>query len=146
MPVRAAAGIHGGTTMRWLRVSGAVWLVVITFLGALALPAAPARAGAAGLDPASAPAVFAPQGRVRTAALASGTALAWGANFINQLGFVSPFDYYTPQEVPSGAGIVAIAAGDAHSLALRYDGVVRSWGSNGSGQLGVGVATCGGAP
>jgi alpha-tubulin suppressor-like RCC1 family protein len=36
--------------------------------------------------------------------------------------------------------IVAIAAGDFHSLALRHDGVVLSWGQDSSGQLGNNVA------
>jgi uncharacterized repeat protein (TIGR01451 family) len=35
------------------------------------------------------------------------------------------------------AGVVAIGAGDIHSLAVRADGTVWAWGNNFSGQLGV---------
>jgi alpha-tubulin suppressor-like RCC1 family protein len=35
--------------------------------------------------------------------------------------------------------VVAIAAGGTHSLALRSDGTVWTWGYNGSGQLGDGT-------
>ena len=42
-----------------------------------------------------------------------------------------------------GAGVltsmVAIAAGETHSLALRSDGTVWAWGYNGYGQLGDGT-------
>jgi hypothetical protein len=37
-------------------------------------------------------------------------------------------------------GVVAIAVGGAHSMALRRDGTVWTWGYNGSGQLGSGSA------
>ena len=48
----------------------------------------------------------------------------------------------TPPIVPVGlSGIVAIAAGDYHSLALRTDGRVIAWGANvfGYGQTNVPV-------
>jgi len=38
-------------------------------------------------------------------------------------------------------GIVSVAAGNAHTIALRNDGTVWSWGSNGVGQLGDGSVT-----
>ena len=38
-------------------------------------------------------------------------------------------------------GVVAVAAGTDHSLALRNDGSVWAWGYNGSGQLGNGNTT-----
>jgi len=36
---------------------------------------------------------------------------------------------------------VAIAAGDSHTVALRYDGTVWTWGNNSNGQLGDGTNT-----
>ncbi len=37
--------------------------------------------------------------------------------------------------------MTAIAAGASHSVALRTDGSLRVWGSNGHGQLGDGTVT-----
>ncbi|MBL0037972.1 MAG: hypothetical protein IPP36_04260 [Nitrosomonadales bacterium] len=38
-------------------------------------------------------------------------------------------------------GIIAIAAGDLHTVALKNDGTVWAWGHNSSGQLGIGTTT-----
>ena len=35
---------------------------------------------------------------------------------------------------PAGDGFVAIAAGGSHTLALRGDGTIASWGSDGAGK------------
>ena len=40
----------------------------------------------------------------------------------------------------SGSGVVAIAAGGSHSLALKSSGAVLAWGHDSSGQLGDGAA------
>ena len=39
------------------------------------------------------------------------------------------------------AGIAAVAVGADHSLALKYDGTVWTWGSNEAGELGDGSNT-----
>ncbi|NOY81102.1 MAG: hypothetical protein GXP31_08870, partial [Kiritimatiellaeota bacterium] len=44
----------------------------------------------------------------------------------------------TPVRVMN-SGVVAVAAGYAHSLALKEDGSVWAWGANGNGQLGDGT-------
>ncbi len=44
-----------------------------------------------------------------------------------------------PAEIAGLGGVTAIAAGAAHSCALRSDGSVWCWGGNQSGQLGDGV-------
>ena len=36
-------------------------------------------------------------------------------------------------------GITALAAGDAHTVALRQNGTLWAWGYNGQGQLGDGT-------
>ncbi len=49
--------------------------------------------------------------------------LAWGSN------------YYGETNVPSGlSGVVALAAGDNHSLGLKNDGTVVTWGDNEYGE------------
>ena len=47
-------------------------------------------------------------------------------------------DAFQAVQVPSLEGIVSVAAGEVHCLALRADGAVYSWGRNDSGQLGLG--------
>jgi alpha-tubulin suppressor-like RCC1 family protein len=46
----------------------------------------------------------------------------------------------TPVQVSKLSGVVAVAGGDQHALALLEDGSVWAWGVNGKGQLGDGKA------
>jgi hypothetical protein len=69
---------------------------------------------------------------------ASGEVWAVGANTNGQSG--SPEtgrSLSVPAQVPGLADVVAIAAGAAHSFALKRDGTVWAWGLNSSGQLGI---------
>jgi alpha-tubulin suppressor-like RCC1 family protein len=47
-------------------------------------------------------------------------------------------DSFQAVQIPSLEGVVSVAAGNVHCLALRADGSVFSWGRNDSGQLGLG--------
>lgn len=68
-----------------------------------------------------------------------GTVWAWGNNEYGQLGAVTAqVDNPIPVQVSNLQNIIAIAAGDYHSLALGSDGRVWSWGRNNKGQLGDG--------
>ena len=82
-------------------------------------------------------------GAGHTLALKSdGTVLSWGGNGSGQLGDGSLSPHLIPSPVPglgSGSGVIAVAAGLSHSLALTSDGTVLSWGANASGQLGDGT-------
>nr|WP_230514440.1 Ig-like domain repeat protein [Salinispora arenicola] len=73
----------------------------------------------------------------------TGTMLAWGENFIGQLGDGTTTRRSTPVAVdlPTGTTITAMAAGDRHSLALTSAGTVLAWGDNSAGQLGDGTTT-----
>ncbi len=75
-----------------------------------------------------------------------GTVAAWGYNSYGQLGNNSTTNSSVPVSVTSsgvlaGRTVVAIAAGDAHSLALCSDGTVAAWGNNIRNQLGNNSAT-----
>ncbi|MFH1004742.1 MAG: T9SS type A sorting domain-containing protein [Bacteroidota bacterium] len=82
-----------------------------------------------------------------------GTVWSWGANGSGQLGngttnTTGCYCESTPVQVigPGGIGfltdITAIAGGIySHSLAVKSDGTVWTWGANGSGQLGNGTTT-----
>ena len=72
---------------------------------------------------------------------ADGTVAAWGRNTYGQLGNNSTTGSSVPVTVTTtgalaGKTVIALAAGDTHSLALCSDGTVAAWGSNGYGQLG----------
>jgi alpha-tubulin suppressor-like RCC1 family protein len=65
--------------------------------------------------------------------------VAWGYNFYGQVGDgTSGNNRTTPTQV-SGltSGVVGVAGGVYHSLAVKTDGSVVAWGSNSSGQMGI---------
>ncbi|MFF5206379.1 RCC1 domain-containing protein [Streptosporangium sp. NPDC000396] len=75
------------------------------------------------------------------ALLSNGTIEAWGRNDEGQLGDGATLpdgNNLTPGTVVNLSDITAVAAGIAHSLALRNDGTVWAWGRDDSGQLGNG--------
>jgi alpha-tubulin suppressor-like RCC1 family protein len=74
-----------------------------------------------------------------------GTVWAWGHNLEGRLGDGTRADRHTPVQVtgPGGKGVldgvVAVAAGVKHSVALKADGTVWCWGDNLYGELGDGT-------
>lgn len=70
---------------------------------------------------------------------------ARGLNDHGQLGDGSPSSYTYRQSFGPvtglSSGVVDLAAGKHHYLAVLSDGTVRAWGANGSGQLGDGSTT-----
>ena len=86
-------------------------------------------------------------GRYHSLALKSdGTVWAWGGNNKGQLGdgTTSATGCYcknSPVKVSNLTGVIAIAAGDYFSLAVKSDGSVWAWGVNDFGQLGNGTHT-----
>lgn len=66
--------------------------------------------------------------------------LAWGNNAAGQLGDGSLQDRWVPVRIYGTLNsLVAIEGGFGHTLALRQDGSVWSWGANNKGQLGDGT-------
>jgi alpha-tubulin suppressor-like RCC1 family protein len=81
-------------------------------------------------------------GRNHSLALCSdGTVAAWGLNANGQIGSNGGSQSTVPVLV-SDLGVlatkrvIALAAGETHSLALCSDGTIAAWGSNANGQLG----------
>jgi alpha-tubulin suppressor-like RCC1 family protein len=70
-----------------------------------------------------------------------GVVYMWGRNSLGQLGLGDHgggTDRLVPTLVDGVNGVVAVAAGFYHSLALSFDGTVMACGDNDSGQLGLG--------
>jgi len=73
---------------------------------------------------------------------ADGTVWGWGNNTSGQIGNgtnISP--QLTPVQATNLVDVVAISAGQYHSLALKADGTVWAWGTNNCGQLGDNTIT-----
>ena len=77
------------------------------------------------------------------ALLADGRVFAWGYNAEGAIGTGDFVNAMTPTNVAGGwtGRIVALGAGDRHSLAVAGAGAVWAWGLNDSMQLGDGTAT-----
>jgi alpha-tubulin suppressor-like RCC1 family protein len=69
-----------------------------------------------------------------------GTVWVWGRNGYGNLGLGTQDEdaHPTPTRVPGLEGVVDLANGRDHLLALHQDGTVSAWGLNASGQLGDG--------
>ena len=79
------------------------------------------------------------------ALMSDGTVYAWGDDEYGQLGVHSqqdrsctPLQVHGPDDVGHLTGITRLAAGEAHSLAVKEDGSLWAWGRNYYGQLGIG--------
>ena len=78
-------------------------------------------------------------GKAHTVALKTdGSLWSWGANFDGQLGVNNTTSRSTPvTTLLGGTNWKSIACGYNHTLALKTDGTLWSWGNNYYGQLGV---------
>ena len=71
-----------------------------------------------------------------------GSLWAWGANTVGQLGNGTTNDHYAPVAINryhSMFGIISMAGGYEHSVAVNANGVVFAWGGNATGQVGDGT-------
>jgi alpha-tubulin suppressor-like RCC1 family protein len=73
---------------------------------------------------------------------ANGTVWSWGWNQYGQVGDgTKGANRLTPVQVKNLTGVTMVSAGADHSMALRSDGTVWTWGQNTDGQLGDGTKT-----
>ena len=68
-----------------------------------------------------------------------GEVWAWGGNWDTQIGTSISSDGWIDYArlIPDLTNVTAVSAGDSHSMALRSDGTVVTWGDNEANQLGV---------
>ncbi|MDQ6423101.1 fibronectin type III domain-containing protein [Paenibacillus sp. LHD-117] len=73
------------------------------------------------------------------ALMEDGTIKAWGSNSSGQLGLGGTTAIKNiPTAISSLTGVKQIVAGSYYTLALMNEGTVKAWGSNSSGELGLG--------
>lgn len=82
---------------------------------------------------------FAWPARATAARTVPNVASAWGFNEDGELGDGARESSALPVQVPWLRGVIAMAAGSHHSLALLRNGTVMAWGENFYGQLGDGM-------
>lgn len=71
-----------------------------------------------------------------------GTLWAWGSNNYGQLGNNNvPFNELAPVQVGTDTNWASVACGGYHSLAIKTNGTIWSWGRNDVGALGQGDQT-----
>lgn len=73
-----------------------------------------------------------------------GSLWTWGANYDGQLGngtngFGNAFNVTSPTQIEPESTWQNISAGHSHSLAIKSDGSLWTWGFNGGGYLGIGT-------
>eukprot|EP01103_Thecamoeba_quadrilineata_P018022 TRINITY_DN664_c0_g1_i2.p1 TRINITY_DN664_c0_g1~~TRINITY_DN664_c0_g1_i2.p1 ORF type:complete len:462 (-),score=52.71 TRINITY_DN664_c0_g1_i2:38-1423(-) len=68
-----------------------------------------------------------------------GDCYSWGLNIFGQLGHGNKNNYAEPTKIQglAGKGVMVVAGGMGHSLALSSEGECFSWGLNSTGQLGA---------
>ena len=71
---------------------------------------------------------------------AEGAVWSWGRGYYGQLGHGDEHDQWQPKKIEAFAGqrVVAVSAGNIHSLALTANGALWSWGGGTHGRLGHG--------
>jgi alpha-tubulin suppressor-like RCC1 family protein len=87
--------------------------------------------------------VIAAGGSHSLAIKADGTLWAWGLSSAGQLGIgiTDSSPHMAPVQVGTDEDWAAISAGDIHSLAVKRNGSLWTWGGNSNGQLGYGTTT-----
>jgi alpha-tubulin suppressor-like RCC1 family protein len=73
-----------------------------------------------------------------------GSILAWGDNQYGQVGngmqtLVYPSATAVPPPIASFSSLTSVAAGRSHSIAVKANGDIWTWGRNHKGQLGDGT-------
>ena len=108
-----------------------------------ALPAVLVALGGAWVECFADSATTVSSGGIHTCAVTSGGgATCWGSNSNGRLGDGTTTNRTTPTDVTGlTSGVLAVAAGGAHSCALGSGHGVKCWGANGAGQLGDGTTT-----
>jgi alpha-tubulin suppressor-like RCC1 family protein len=137
-----AAVTAGGNHSLALTRDGTVWAWGSNESGELGNTGAPLQAHPSPVAGLSAAISVASGDQHSLALLADGTVRAWGDNSHGQLGngTIEPGIHRTAPVVVAGLeGIVAISAAGDHSLALKGDGTLWSWGGNSSGEVGDGT-------
>jgi alpha-tubulin suppressor-like RCC1 family protein len=133
------AAAAGATHSLVLKPDGTLWAFGANAAGQLGDTTTTQRTSPVQVTSLSSVAAIAAGASHSLALTTGGNVYAWGQNSSGQLGIgATPTSTSTPTQITSLSGVVAIAAGANHSLAVKSDGTVWAFGANASGQLGDG--------
>ena len=77
----------------------------------------------------------------------NGTLWAWASNTRGQLGNGNTYNTFSPVSVLGGfTDWCRVSVGYRHTVAVRQNGTIWTWGSNGNGELGDGTSICRSSP
>lgn len=135
----SATAISGGGYHSLALVGGAVWSWGANPYGQLGDGTTTERHVPAAVSGLSGVAQIAAGASFSVALGSDGRVWVWGISDSGQLGDgTTGSSRKTPGLVSGLSGVKAIAAGNTHALAVKSDGTVWAWGSNGDGELGDG--------
>jgi alpha-tubulin suppressor-like RCC1 family protein len=86
--------------------------------------------------------IIAPAGSSTIAIKTDGTLWAWGFNqTYGQLGLGNTTNYSSPKQVGALTNWLSVVSGNYHTVAIKTNNTLWSWGNNNFGQLGLGNTT-----
>ena len=158
VPVRVGTATNwksvsiGGSHSVAIRTDGTLWAWGTNSSGQVGDSTTSTRAAPVQVDAGTTWALAVAGASHTVAVKTDGTLWSWGSNASGQLGLgaVDALAHPTPVQV----GVLtnwkftgqSLNAGDDFTLAVKTDGTLWSWGSNGSGQLGNGITTTAPSP
>jgi alpha-tubulin suppressor-like RCC1 family protein len=138
LPADVTAIAAGGQHALALRQDGSVWSWGLNWLGQLGDGTDQSRSEPVQVSGLSEVIAIGAGHEFSFAIRQDGSLWAWGDNYFGQLGSGDWMnEYFSPLPVPSVAGMAVVLGGVGHSVALRGDGLLYTWGDNGLGQLGT---------
>ena len=138
----AGGGAGGGTHTIAVKTDGTLWTWGMNGSGQLGIGGATSYSSPKQVGALTTWSKIA-AGRAYTVSVKTdGTLWTWGDNNVGQLGLGNITNYSSPKQVGALTTWLAISGGGySHTIAVKTDGTLWTWGRNTEGQLGLGNTT-----
>jgi alpha-tubulin suppressor-like RCC1 family protein len=143
--------VGAGIMPNIVRYKNIIKLIIVSLIAGMILPIFPVLSFASNIDSIGFGKIAA-GGNHSIIVKPDGSVWTWGINTEGQLGYGTTDTTCAPVQVkgPGGSGnlsgVMSVAAGEGHSVAIKSDGTIWAWGRNGNGQLGNGTTSNTSAP